>query len=340
MIELKRLLSVLLLSIQLQRYNLLKIPVQYLNKIKEQSALNFVSKLETFQLRVPSSISNDNSVSSTFIKLKCDVKSNDPMSLSNFNLFDVMSSKNSLPIVLLHGFDSSCLEYRRLAPLLTSKSDVYIPDILGWGFNDLSNVKSFDPEAKLDHLKAFLDQIVKKPCVLVGASLGGGIAMLIAERYPELVKKLVLIDAQGFIDGTSKSDLPVPLARLGVNVLKSSALRMYANLISYYDTATFATVDAMRIGALHCFTDEWEEASIAFLKSGGFVFSPSISKIKQETLVIWGSNDGILDKSYAFKFQELLSKSKVFIIDKCGHVPHLEKPIDVSDLIKEFISSK
>ncbi len=39
------------------------------------------------------------------------------------------------PIVLLHGFDSSCIEYRRLAPLLATLSnrDVYIPDILGWG---------------------------------------------------------------------------------------------------------------------------------------------------------------------------------------------------------------
>jgi pimeloyl-ACP methyl ester carboxylesterase len=45
-------------------------------------------------------------------------------------------------------------------------------------------------------LEAFIKQVVKSPCVLVGASLGGGIAINLATRNPELVKKLILIDAQ------------------------------------------------------------------------------------------------------------------------------------------------
>lgn len=103
----------------------------------------------------------------------------------------------SLPIVMIHGFDSSCLEYRRLAPKLAKYHDVYVPDILGWGFSDISNVKDFSPKAKLEHLKAYLQQVVKQKCVLVGASLGGGIAInLAAEVCPELVEDVVLIDAQ------------------------------------------------------------------------------------------------------------------------------------------------
>lgn len=58
--------------------------------------------------------------------------------------------------------------------------------------------------------------------VLVGASLGGAIAIDFAHEFPEAVKKLVLIDAQGFIDGSGPgASLPGPLAKLGISVLGS-----------------------------------------------------------------------------------------------------------------------
>lgn len=106
------------------------------------------------------------------------------------------------PIVFLHGFDSSCLESRHLIPLLNHVAPnrtrtVFAPDILGWGFGDYRTVKDFSPEAKMLHMKAFLEQVVKEPCILVGASLGGGMAVnLAADVCPELVTKLVLIDPQ------------------------------------------------------------------------------------------------------------------------------------------------
>jgi pimeloyl-ACP methyl ester carboxylesterase len=152
---------------------------------------------------------------------------------------------------MIHGFDSSCLEYRRLAPLLGDANDVYVPDVLGWGFTDHSGVQDYGAEAKLDHLEAFLEQVVEKPCVLVGASLGGAIAINMATRRPDLVAKLVLIDAQAFIDGEEKSDLPDVFAKFGIGVLKSQPLRMFANYISYTDKS-YASMDAMRIGRLHC----------------------------------------------------------------------------------------
>ena len=50
------------------------------------------------------------------------------------------------------------------------------------------------------------------------------------------------------------------LQRFGVNVLKSTPLRMFANYIAYKDKS-FATLDAMRNGRLHCLLDGWEDAS-------------------------------------------------------------------------------
>jgi pimeloyl-ACP methyl ester carboxylesterase len=41
-------------------------------------------------------------------------------------------------VVLLHGFDSSQMEFRRLIPLLAPHVPTYAPDLLGWGFTDVS----------------------------------------------------------------------------------------------------------------------------------------------------------------------------------------------------------
>lgn len=48
------------------------------------------------------------------------------------------------PILMLHGFDSSLLEFRRLMPKLAELgAEAYAVDVLGWGFTDVAGVNSF-----------------------------------------------------------------------------------------------------------------------------------------------------------------------------------------------------
>lgn len=63
----------------------------------------------------------------------------------------------------------------------------------------------------------------------------------------------MLIDSQGFIDGIGPmASLPRPLAKLGVEVLRSVPLRQLANNMAYYNN-DFASDDAMKVGRLHTF---------------------------------------------------------------------------------------
>jgi hypothetical protein len=79
------------------------------------------------------------------------------------------NDKKDLPLLLLHGFDSSLLEFRRFTRLAAkaTRRDVFVPDILGWGFINCSTVADVSPQAKLEHLKCFIQQIVGGPCVVV-----------------------------------------------------------------------------------------------------------------------------------------------------------------------------
>lgn len=120
-------------------------------------------------------------------------------------------------------------------------------------------------------------------------------------------------------------------------MLKSWPLRIYAGYLSYYNKA-LSTLDAARIGRLHCITDQWLDASVAFLQSGGFRVTSLIPGLKQRTLVLWGRQDGILDVKTADQFKESLRDGEIVIFDECGHVPHIEKPLDTAQAIFDFLS--
>ncbi|CAB9499973.1 hydrolase, alpha beta fold family protein (Partial), partial [Seminavis robusta] len=190
----------------------------------------------------------------------------------------VAKKKNLPPVVLVHGFDSSCLEYRRLGSRLAAQGvDVYAVDILGWGYTQLEDVADFSAAAKVEALQSFVNTVIgeQAPYCVAGASLGGAAAIELAASSSSggACQGLILIDAQGFVDGVGPmAALPKFLAQAGVAVLKSVPLRSSANQMSYFDKETYATDDALAIGRLHCVQqgDLWSDAMVSFMKSGGF----------------------------------------------------------------------
>ena len=246
----------------------------------------------------------------------------------------------TLPLVMVHGFDSSCLEYRRLGPKLAALGvDAYAVDLLGWGYTQLEGVDSFSAQAKVDALKGFWTAVGNDaPVCVAGASLGGAAAIEFASANPDVVKGAVFIDAQGFVDGVGPmAMLPKPVARLGVKVLKSVPLRSSANTMSYYDADTYATDDALRVGRMHCLRDGWDDALVSFMLSGGFSPSQKVAQIEAPSLILWGRQDGILEKEFAQRFLDTLPDATLQWIEECGHVPHLEQPEETARVISEFL---
>lgn len=206
--------------------------------------------------------------------------------------------KSNVPLFLVHGFDSSCLEYRRLGSRLAAKGiDTYAVDLMGWGFTQIEGISSFSADSKIEALQSFISELTNGgPYFIAGASLGGASAIELASANSDLCQGLILIDAQGFVDGVGPmASLPRPLAELGVQVLKSKPLRSMANQMSYFDKETFATDDAARVGRLHCLQDGWSDALVSFMLSGGFSPSEKVKSVQANTLVIWGRQDKILE---------------------------------------------
>ncbi|XP_011012045.1 PREDICTED: monoacylglycerol lipase ABHD6 isoform X4 [Populus euphratica] len=212
------------------------------------------------------------------------------------------------PVVLLHGFDSSCLEWRYTFPLLEEAGiETWAVDVLGWGFSDLERLPSCDVASKRDHLYQLWKSYIRRPIILIGPSLGAAVAIDFAVNHPEAVEKLVLIDASVYAEDTGNlAKLPRAIAYAGV-------------------------------GRLHCLYPWWEDATVNFMNCGGYNVSAQIKKVKQKTLIIWGEDDQIISNKLAVRLHCELPDAIIRQIPDCGHIPHVEKPNSVANLILDFL---
>ncbi len=248
----------------------------------------------------------------------------------------VHQGNGGTPILLLHGFDSSVLEFRRLLPLLAAKNETWAVDLLGFGFTDRIEIP-FNPTTIKTHLYYFWKTLINQPVILVGASMGGAAAIDFTLTYPEVVKKLVLIDSAGFTAGSAMGKFMFPpFDYLAAQFLRNPKVRASISRTAYKNRS-LASVDAQLCAAMHLQMPSWDQALIAFTKSGGYSsFKDKLDQIKQPTLILWGEYDRILGIADANKFKRAISHSKLIWIKECGHVPHLEQPQITTQHILEF----
>ncbi|MEI6443294.1 MAG: alpha/beta hydrolase [Nostocales cyanobacterium ELA583] len=263
-----------------------------------------------------------------------------PTSLSNeaINTTCIQQGQGGTPILLIHGFDSSVLEYRRLLPLLAEKNKVWAVDLLGFGFTDRLPEIAYSAEAIKTHLYSFWQTLINQPVILVGASMGGAAAIDFTLTYPEAVKQLILMDSAGLKGNSplSKYIFP-PLDYWATEFLRNPKVRK-SICKTAYKNPSLINDDALCCGELHLQMPNWTQALISFTKSGGYsAFKfPQLATIKQPTLILWGDSDRILGTGDAPKFAKAIPESKLIWIKDCGHIPHLEQAQLVAQLMLEF----
>jgi len=256
---------------------------------------------------------------------------------------DDSGQPDQVPILLLHGFDSSVMEFRRLLPLLASQRPTWAFDLLGFGLTARpanSPTIRFSPNDIKHHLYATWKTLINRPVILVGASMGGAAAIDLCLTYPEMVETLVLIDSAGLAIAPDMSKAMVPpLGWLAAEFLRNRWVRQQISRSAYFDKS-LASADALACSMLHVLGPDWRRAIISFTRSGGYTFlsKPMVEQIACPTLVLWGRNDEILGTTDAEGFEAAIASSKLVWCDRCGHVPHLEQPEFTAQAILEFVA--
>lgn len=248
------------------------------------------------------------------------------------------------PVILfLHGADFSCLEWRFVIQALTEQGfDCAAVDWWSGGWTERAQITrrlergdGVEPWTLVrQHIAAFVQQQLDgRPVILVGASLGGAVAIDFASSYAELVDALVLIDAGGESYKAPPPD-QVALAAEPVLAIKSAFQAIQKRI---------PTQEA-QIVSMHRSQPGVYGASLAYLKAGGIarrVGRERIRQLQQPTLVIWGEDDDILPLKDAFAFERDLQRCKAIkVVENAGHSPHLDRPQEVIAPLAAFAAQQ
>ncbi len=234
------------------------------------------------------------------------------------------------PLLLLHGFDSSFLEFRRLAPLLAPHHRLLIPDLYGFGFCPRPSDGEYAPAGILRHLEGLLIALQHQapgPVGLIGASMGGSVAVELARRCPDRIARLLLLAPAG-LNGQPRP-LPPILDGLGVRLLSLPAVRRGLCRSAFADPKAAIGAAELEIASLHLTCPGWGESLRRFARSGGFAGCGSPLP-RQPLAVLWGAQDRILRPPQKRAALALLGE-RLREVEGCGHLPHLDRPQLVAD---------
>ena len=233
------------------------------------------------------------------------------------------------PLLLLHGFDSSFLEFRRLAPLLAAHHRLLIPDLHGFGFCPRPPQADYSAATVLRHLAALLDACQERgepsPLGLIGASMGAAAAVALARLEPNRIGRLLLLAPAGLTG--RPMPLPPLLDGLGVRILALPAVRRGLCRSAFAAGEAAVGPGELEIASLHLAAPGWGLALGRFARSGGFAGSGD--PLPQQPLrALWGRNDRILRPPQKRAALALLG-DRVQELEACGHLPHLDQPEQV-----------
>ncbi len=103
------------------------------------------------------------------------------------------------PLVFLHGWGMTPRAYLpAVTPLTRAGIRVIAPALPGFGGSDAPPLRSLGLDAYADRVAAFVDSLaLDRPAFVMGHSLGGGVAIRLASRRPDLVRSLTLVNSVG-----------------------------------------------------------------------------------------------------------------------------------------------
>ncbi len=100
------------------------------------------------------------------------------------------------PLILLHGFPEFWYCWKSVIPGLKENFKLIIPDMRGYNLSDKPNdVKKYKMEFLIGDIKGLIEELNLKRVYLAGHDWGGVVAWSFAEKYPNLLKKLIILNA-------------------------------------------------------------------------------------------------------------------------------------------------
>jgi pimeloyl-ACP methyl ester carboxylesterase len=268
------------------------------------------------------------------------------------------------PVVFIHGLGSSgYMEWRFTLEAAAERHRVFAPDLPGYGRTEKPRTRYTIP-----YFARFVERYIEdrglRSIVLVGASLGGRIALEVALERPRLVRKLVLVNTLGLgrpqIRMAQMAYGLVTIPRVGEAVMRFTrdalswaSPKMIRRVAGRYAGASSdleRSMDDVYLGNLREMYagDDFHNAYLSTVRSlinpralfgGNHDVTARLNEIKVPLQLIWGADDPLFPVAHAARAHALLARSRLAVIAGAGHSPQAERPEEFNRVLLDFINS-
>jgi len=238
-----------------------------------------------------------------------------------FNFIEVGEGE---PLMLLHGLFGALSNFEPLIEYFKIRNKVIVPmlpllemDLL---HTSVGGLQKF--------VQKFIEHRNYNNIHLLGNSLGGHVALVHILKNPEKVKSLILTGSSGLFENGMGDTYP---KRGDKEYIRNKTA------LTFYDPsmATDELVDEVfeitnnRLKVIKIIT----LAKSAIRSNLG----EELSQIQQPTCLIWGNNDIITPPFVGKEFNKLIPNSELHLVDKCGHAPMMEVPVEFNKILSGFL---
>jgi pimeloyl-ACP methyl ester carboxylesterase len=248
--------------------------------------------------------------------------------------------RDGSPIVLLHCFTCAIDWWDAMRPALERDHRVVAIDLLGFGGSEKPN-SGYPIENQADLVAEALARLHVRDATVVGHSLGGTVAGALAERSPERVGRLVIVDQapnnQDYGDGLPFSAQLTFVPVIGPALWRVTPDDLIKDGLSRAFAPGYDVPDAF-VEDFHRLTyksyDHGGEAEDDYL--GEEPLDSRIRKADVPLLAIFGSDEQIYDPHKALVAYAKLPGAETALVPAAGHSPNVEKPARTAALVLAF----
>jgi pimeloyl-ACP methyl ester carboxylesterase len=234
------------------------------------------------------------------------------------------------PVVLLHGLALDSSTWDEVVKLYSDQARFIVPDLRGHGKTNTGDVNG-SIEQYADDLFAFVNFMRLESFTLVGHSMGGYIALVFAEKYPQRLKSLVMVTSNARSDTPEKRELRFEEAEL--------ALESGMHAIADPMVQKLTTQPGIRQQVIPIIenNDPRGFANVQHAIASRTNRLDQLKNLDIPLLAIAGSDDLLMKPEVTFEMAEASRSGKALVLPRIGHLPMLEEPLALGALIVNML---
>jgi haloalkane dehalogenase len=255
------------------------------------------------------------------------------------------------PILFSHGTPTWSFEWRHLIRALSPEYRTIAPDHLGFGLSERPHNAPYTPEWHSANFAEFVEALDVGPLTLVVHDFGGPIALPLALRRPDLVKRLVVANSWMWSfagDRDMEAKARVAGGPVGRALYRWANVSLKVIMPSAYGDRTKLTPEIHR-QYLDRFPDRWSRGAVlwplahALRGSSAFYDSLWFERARlsgMPSLIVWGMSDSAFKPHQLAKWREALPQAQVIELPNAGHWPHEEEPVAFESALRAFLGAR